>query len=323
MPPTQFVYSGINFTFPSYQASGNDSVRASGQNIPIPSAKYFNAHFLAASEGGSLTEGAIAATYADGSTESSTVLVPVWWYDYLFGGDIIFPFYFSKDGVDWNKSMIYLVSTNLDSSKELVSLQMPTVSSGIHIFSLSMWPAVGTTNSSLEIQSARSTQKWMGDKNVQIVEVLINNVGTQWVTSNDTVQVSIQSTGYETVTPATIKRLRPGDQVKVEVGVTLRGEVGSTGKATVVISGKNTYATYDFQATFGVIPYESTFESTYSHESPAWYDGSKYGIFIHWGLYSIPAWGSSGSNETYAEWYVSKMPFLQISFVNKLGTGGI
>jgi alpha-L-fucosidase len=311
MPPTSFVYSGINFTFPSYQASGNDNVRASGQNISVPSAKYFDAQLLAASEGGSLTEGSISATYADSSTESNTVLVPVWWYDYLFGGDIVFPFYFSKDGVYWNKSMIYLVSTNLDSSKELVSLQLPAESSGIHVFSLSMWPAAGTSNTSLEVQSARSTQKWMGENNVQIVEVLVNNVGTQWITSNNTVKVSIQSPGYETVTPAIIKRLRPGDQVKVEVGVTPTGAVGSTGKATVIISEKTAYATYDFQATFGIVPYEATFESIYSHESPGWFDESKYGIFIHWGLYSIPAWGNSGSNETYAEWYALRILYFQ------------
>ena len=43
---------------------------------------------------------------------------------------------------------------------------------------------------------------------------------------------------------------------------------------------------------------------------PAWYDDAKFGIFIHWGLYSVPAWGPkrdtvNTSGEAYAEWYGS------------------
>ncbi len=39
---------------------------------------------------------------------------------------------------------------------------------------------------------------------------------------------------------------------------------------------------------------------------PAWYDESKVGIFIHWGVFSVPSYGS--------EWYVL---FCKIS-VNRL-----
>lgn len=33
---------------------------------------------------------------------------------------------------------------------------------------------------------------------------------------------------------------------------------------------------------------------------PTWFQDAKFGIFIHWGLYSVPAWSPKG---TYAEWY--------------------
>lgn len=46
--------------------------------------------------------------------------------------------------------------------------------------------------------------------------------------------------------------------------------------------------------------YEPTVESLESHPLPDWYDDAKFGIFIHWGAYSVPAWGPRGS---YAEWY--------------------
>jgi alpha-L-fucosidase len=46
--------------------------------------------------------------------------------------------------------------------------------------------------------------------------------------------------------------------------------------------------------------YEPTLESLQSHETPQWFHDDKFGIFIHWGAYSVPAWGPRGS---YAEWY--------------------
>jgi alpha-L-fucosidase len=46
--------------------------------------------------------------------------------------------------------------------------------------------------------------------------------------------------------------------------------------------------------------YEANWASLDSRPIPAWFDEAKFGIFIHWGLYSVPAWGPKG---TYAEWY--------------------
>ena len=46
--------------------------------------------------------------------------------------------------------------------------------------------------------------------------------------------------------------------------------------------------------------YEATWESLDSRPTPAWFQDAKFGIFIHWGLYSVPAWSPKG---TYAEWY--------------------
>ena len=48
------------------------------------------------------------------------------------------------------------------------------------------------------------------------------------------------------------------------------------------------------------IVYEATWESLDSRATPGWFQDAKFGIFIHWGLYSVPAWSPKG---TYAEWY--------------------
>jgi alpha-L-fucosidase len=50
--------------------------------------------------------------------------------------------------------------------------------------------------------------------------------------------------------------------------------------------------------------YEPKWESLDKRPSPAWFLDAKFGIFIHWGLYSVPGWGVKGE---YAEWYWNKM----------------
>ncbi len=46
--------------------------------------------------------------------------------------------------------------------------------------------------------------------------------------------------------------------------------------------------------------YENNWESLNTRPVPAWFGEAKFGIFIHWGLYSVPAF--SDKNQ-YAEWY--------------------
>ncbi len=45
---------------------------------------------------------------------------------------------------------------------------------------------------------------------------------------------------------------------------------------------------------------EPTWESIDARPVPAWFGEAKFGIFIHWGPYSVPAWSPKG---TYSEWY--------------------
>lgn len=46
--------------------------------------------------------------------------------------------------------------------------------------------------------------------------------------------------------------------------------------------------------------YQPTWESIDSRPTPEWYQDAKFGIFICWGLYSVPAWSPVGE---YSEWY--------------------
>ena len=65
--------------------------------------------------------------------------------------------------------------------------------------------------------------------------------------------------------------------------------------------------------------FQPTWESIRTHEVPKWFDDAKFGIFIHWGLYSVPAWATpSGElhkvdwnvwfkHNAYAEWYLNTL----------------
>lgn len=61
--------------------------------------------------------------------------------------------------------------------------------------------------------------------------------------------------------------------------------------------------------------YEPTVQSLKKHEVPQWYRDAKLGIFVHWGLYSVPGWAPVNvENKTqewkyhpYAEWYWNTM----------------
>lgn len=46
-------------------------------------------------------------------------------------------------------------------------------------------------------------------------------------------------------------------------------------------------------------PFRPDFESLDTYKVPQWYKDAKFGIFIHWGVYSVPAYGS--------EWYPREM----------------
>src|ERR1700685_1147565 len=67
------------------------------------------------------------------------------------------------------------------------------------------------------------------------------------------------------------------------------------------------------------VHYQPTLESLNQHPLPQWYADAKLGIFVHWGLYSVPGWAPLVHPEhdftsqdyithnPYAEWYLNSM----------------
>lgn len=57
--------------------------------------------------------------------------------------------------------------------------------------------------------------------------------------------------------------------------------------------------------------YSPDWQSLDKRPVPGWFEDSKFGIFIHWGVYSVPAWGPTGDSigvyDKYSEWYWNKL----------------
>lgn len=72
--------------------------------------------------------------------------------------------------------------------------------------------------------------------------------------------------------------------------------------------------------------YQPTWESLDTRPVPQWFTDAKFGIFIHWGLYSVPAWAPAKANigvyDKYAEWYWQRIatPFDKNEQLNKVRT---
>lgn len=59
--------------------------------------------------------------------------------------------------------------------------------------------------------------------------------------------------------------------------------------------------------------YQPTWESLDSRQLPKWYDEAKVGIFIHWGVYSVPTFGTEWF---WTNWRNVKVP-TYVDYMNK------
>ncbi len=62
-----------------------------------------------------------------------------------------------------------------------------------------------------------------------------------------------------------------------------------------------------------ICKYQPNWESLDARPLPSWYDEAKFGIFIHWGVFSVPSYG----NEWFVyNWLHSKIPAI-VKFMEK------
>ncbi|OTA82160.1 glycoside hydrolase family 29 protein [Hypoxylon sp. CO27-5] len=294
--------TGIVYSFPGYVGPDeSDNVICNDQTIPVPTGRYFSASFLVSNDKESaIVSGNVIFTYVDNST-SVYELRSLDWFSFLTmnRGELIFPSRFTAAGVDYNTSNIFERTAALSPGKELRSITLPEVSNAddgrLHVFAISLW----TGSSAVDVQSVRPTQKWLSS-GVQAVEITVNNAAPECV-AGDSLTFTLSGDSLRTVEQGHLKRLCPGDQKIVIVGV--EASSNGTKNISVIVEGGTT-KTFDFNdIEFGLTEWTTDLDNLARHESPDWFNDAKYGIFIHWGVYAVTGWGNSTPYERYAEWF--------------------
>lgn len=292
--------TGIEYNFPGYTGKSRpDNVLCLGQNISVIPAKYFSASMLVTSDVESATvSGNLTYHYSDNTTSTSELRSQPWFsFLTMDRGEILFPYRYTANGTNYNISTIFEYTGALTPGKTLTSISLPstanTTTGRLHVFSISLWKG-----SNVQVQSVRPTQKWSGN-GTPIVEVTLNNAGNECL-SGSGLKISIAGGNVSTIDSGSLKRLCPGDQKRVDIGVIGK----SSGSISVVLKDGNHEQTTAFNnIEIGLTSYTSDLESLAKHESPDWFDDAKFGIFIHWGPYAVTGWGNSSPYESYSEWF--------------------
>lgn len=307
LPAGRVEVDGIPFDFPSSAAGAQNNVVALGQRLELPPGRYLSAVFLTAGSYGNAS-GRATVHYADGTTSTAGLGGADW---YAAGGSLSAPYRYKPDGTkDEHTVGIGTSEVWLDPQRQAVALTLPATNpaeagkTSLHVFALSLQPAA--QGRALALRDAHSTSSLLEPTGAQSVEATVVNAGTVAILAADGVSVRVDVPGARTVEPGRVRRLDPGEQARVRVGIRAGATPGTVRDGTVTVTGRGTQVvTAKRQLTLGVADYRPTGTSLAGHQAPYWFQGAKFGIFIHWGVYSVPAWSPVGKQ--YAEWYWDSM----------------
>ncbi|MFG2517878.1 alpha-L-fucosidase [Streptomyces sp. NPDC048527] len=309
LPAGRVELDGITYDFPSSAAGAKNNIVALGQRIELPQGHYLSALFLTAGSYGNAS-GSATVHYADGSTTSAGLGGADW---YSSGGPLSAAYRYKPDGTkDTSRVGIGTSEIPLDAQREAVAITLPELNpaeenkTALHVFALSLQPAA--QGRALALRDAHSTFSLLESTGAQSVEATVVNAGTVGIVTADALTVSVDVPGARTVEPARVTRLAPGEQARVRVGIRNRAGTapGTIQDGKVVATGRGQQAAASARKlTLGVPDYQPTDTSLSGHQAPYWFHSAKFGIFIHWGVYSVPAWAPVGKQ--YAEWYWDQM----------------
>ncbi|MFF7072033.1 alpha-L-fucosidase [Streptomyces pseudovenezuelae] len=315
LPAGRVEVDGVPFVFPSSAAGAvagkgaKNNVVALGQRIDLPKGRYMAAYFLTSGSYGNAS-GRASVHYADGSTSTAGLTGADW---YAAGGSLSTPYRYGPDGAKDEHSVgIGTSEVWVDPQREAIAITLPVTAApepnqtSLHVFALSLQPVA--RGRALVLRDVRSTNSLLPSTGAQSVEATVVNAGTAAVLAGDHVAVHVDVPGARTVEPAAVRRLDPGEQARVRVGIRNRAGTapGTSQDGVVTVTGRGTTAvTRRSRLSLGVADYQPTEASLSGHQAPYWFHSAKFGIFIHWGVYSVPAWAPVGTQ--YAEWYWDQM----------------
>ncbi|MEU1271678.1 alpha-L-fucosidase [Streptomyces sp. NPDC005799] len=309
LPAGRVEVDGVPFDFPASTAGARNNVVALGQRVDLPRGRYLSAVFLTSGSYGDAS-GKATVHYADGTTSTAGLGGADW---YAAGGSLSVPYRYTPDGTQDQHSVgIGTSEVWTDPQREAVAITLPVTNpaeagkASLHVFALTLQPAA--QGRALMLRDAHSTNSLLESTGAQSVEATVVNAGTVAILTDDEVSVRVDVPGARTVEPARVRRLDPGEQARVRVGIRNRAGTapGTRRDGSVSVHGRGRQVTSRQSGlTLGVADYQPTEASLDGHQAPYWFQGAKFGIFIHWGVYSVPAWAPVGKQ--YAEWYWDQM----------------
>ena len=309
LPPGRVEVDGVPFDFPSSAAGARNNLVALGQRIELPRGRYLSAAFLTAGSYGDAS-GKATVHYADGTTSTAGLTGADW---YAAGGSLSAPYRYQPDGTkDAHGVGIGTSQVWTDPRREAVAVTLPVTNPAeagkpaLHVFALTLQPAA--QGRALALRDVHSTSSLLESSGAQSVEATVVNAGTVAILAGDEVSVHVDVPGARTVEPARVRRLDPGEQARVRVGIRNRAGTapGTRRDGSVSVTTRGRQVTSQQRSlTLGTADYQPAEASLDGHQAPYWFQGAKFGIFIHWGVYSVPAWAPVGKQ--YAEWYWDQM----------------
>jgi alpha-L-fucosidase len=309
LPTGRAEVDGVPFRFPASTAGTRNNVVALGQRVDLPRGRYLSAFLLTAASYGNAS-GKATVHYVDGTTTTAGLSGADW---YAAGGPLSAPYRYRPDGgKDEHSVGIGVCEVWIDPRREAVALTLPVTNpaeankASLHVFALTLQPVA--EGRALMLRAAHSTPCLLEPADAQSVEATVVNAGTVAVLAADGVSVTVDAPGARTVRPAPVRRLDPGEQARVRIGIRNRPGTppGTHQDGTVRVTGRGAQAAARTSAlTVGTADYDPTETSLSAHQAPYWFQEAKFGIFIHWGVYSVPAWAPVGKQ--YAEWYWDQM----------------
>ncbi|KAF7289967.1 Glycoside hydrolase [Mycena indigotica] len=337
LPTGSFSYDGLTFSLPSsWDDAADNNVLANGQVLKLDKPTFAHElHFLYAGDGdnASPTLSVFTLQFSDGSSytiNGKFVEAKSWWvWANVNRAAIITPYHFQGGTKNFNATNIYEYSTAVPSESPLTAIVFPSQTTGsrMHVFALSITPSSTDVNSAalaLSIRRAHFSQRWQlvnGDR-VQAVQVTIANLLPGYTLAqspsraiNSPHSIEIVGDGLKTLNTGNFSRLVPGDQARVDVFVTGARAGGSAMVNIRDSTGKIIATSTALPTALLIEEYTPDTTSLSLHETPSWWNSAKYGIFIHWGVYSKPAfvnraifsWMSTeflqAPPNQYAEWY--------------------
>lgn len=291
----------ISFQLPPAENPSLDNIVSLSQTIPLPSLSLGGIYLLCAVNHGPLVAN-LVIVYQDGSHTTTTLNLPDWQVQHthqITRLDLIS----HPLNTNYNGTLLS-VPLLLDPSKPVSHLSLPYTNPigsfrpSLHIFAITAL----TTTSNIKIISVKGTTRWYQDKpSYQIISVDLHNTSPHWLLSTS---ILIYGALLKTKHEGRLNRLAPGHKATIEVVIyTLRKTREPTDILIELLNTNRNLIMEPVQIPHVEIGLDLEFNPTsiQTHTTPSWFQSAKFGIFIHWGLYSLPSWAPVGHE--YAEWY--------------------